>query len=61
MCWVRRQRVHSVIRFFLPSTMRVTGCMFVVQLRLVWRLEWLTLWPNCGVLSQRSHFTGESP
>ncbi len=49
------QRVQRLILTRLPSTIVVTFWMFGSQRRLVRRLEWLTLCPNCGPFPHLSH------
>ena len=43
------------IRFGTPFRMTVTRWTFGLNFRFVFRLEWLTLWPNIGFLPQSSH------
>jgi len=57
--WVRRHLVQRLSCVCFPSTVIVTGWILGNQRRLVWRLEWLTLWPNCGDLPHKSHFIAD--
>ena len=43
------------MRFSTPFTITRMRCTLTFQRRLVWRIEWLTLCPNCGPLPQTSH------
>jgi hypothetical protein len=40
------QRVQAKTREAFPPTKMVVFWMFGIQRRFVFRLEWLTLWPN---------------
>ena len=52
---MRRQRVQMLIFLISPSiTMRRLNT-FGLNMRLVARIEWLRLWPNCGPLPQTEH------
>mgnify|MGYP006975373600 CR=1 FL=1 len=53
--WVRRQRVQMETLRTRPAISIVAVWILGNQRRLVRRLEWLTLCPNCGPLPQISH------
>ena len=42
---VRMQRVHTLSRWDFPSMVSFARWMFGKNQRLVWRLEWLTIFP----------------
>jgi len=48
------QRVQAYIRRDTPLTCTDVFCTFGSQRRLVFRLEWLTLWPNATLLPHSS-------
>ena len=51
---LRRQRVHTDMRFGTPLIITRTFCVFGAQVRRVLRLEWLTLFPYTTPLPQIS-------
>ena len=55
---VRRQRVQTFRRMGRPSTITRRGCTLGAQVRLLLRLEWLTLWP---VIKPFSHTSQNLP
>ena len=52
----RRQRVHTFIFLGAPFTNTCTVCMLGAQVRLVLRLEWLTLLPDITPLLHTSQY-----
>ena len=54
--WLRKHLVQMVNRFLLPFVTIVVVWRLGSQRRLVWRLEWDTLCPNCGPFPHNSHF-----
>lgn len=49
------QVVHMYTRFSMPFSTTRTRWTFTFHRRLVCRIEWLTLLPNCGPLPHTSH------
>jgi hypothetical protein len=51
----RRHRVHTLDVFTVPPTLTRTDCRLGSQRRRVFRIEWLTLFPDAGPLAHTSH------
>src|SRR5439155_18560355 len=54
LAWVRRQRVQTRALTMRPFNTMCADCRLGRKRRLVWTLEWLTLWPVMGRLPQTS-------
>ncbi len=52
--------MQALTRFTTPFIVMVARWTFTPQMRLVCRLEWLTLWPCPATLPQIWHFPGIS-
>lgn len=52
---VLRHFAQMYMRFGLPDSAIRLSCTLTFQRRLVCRMEWLTLFPNCGPLPHTSH------
>jgi hypothetical protein len=54
-CRVFRHFAQMYMRFGVPDSVTFMRCTLTFQRRFVCRMEWLTLFPNCGPLPHTSH------